>query len=290
MSNYFALLVLIGYFQILSAALPVKIPHSSEQCNLEFTLEQASKSAIHDAITNIVNPELNKFGRVCDCGGPGWTQVAYIDMSDPSQQCPNNWNTYNANGIRGCNRRSQTNRCYSAIFPVNGIYTRVCGKVLAYMRGDPDAFLNSIRGINSIEQSYVDGVSVTYGASGSRKHIWTFASADSGTGNFSSHSCSCIHSDTDWPHTNKLPSFMGNNYFCELGLAKGAPREVPYPNILWDGKNCTDPNTCCKFSNPPWFCVSLPEPISEPIEVRLCLSESLSNEDLIITDVEIYAN
>ena len=287
-----ALLVLIiQYFQGSFAVLPVKLLQlSSDQCSLDFSIMQPTMSAIDDAITNIVNPELNELGPVCDCGGPGWTQVAYINMSDPSQQCPNNWNTYNDNGIRGCNRRSQNNTCDSAIFPVNGIYTRVCGKVLAYSRGDPDAFLNSIRGINSIEQSYVDGVSVTYGAPGSRKHIWTFASADSGTGNLSSHSCSCIHSDTDWPHTNKLPSFMGNNYFCELGLAKGAPREVPYPNILWDGKNCTDPNTCCKFSNPPWFCVSLPEPTSEPIEVRLCLSEGSSNEDIFITDVEIYAH
>jgi len=84
-------------------------------------------------------------------------------MSDPSQQCPSNWNTYNDNGIRGCNRRSQTNTCDSVVFPVVETYTRVCGKVLAYMRGDPDAFLNSIVGINSIEHSYVDGVSVTYG-------------------------------------------------------------------------------------------------------------------------------
>ncbi len=174
------------------------------------------------------------------------------------------------------------------------MYTRVCGKVLAVMTGDPDAFLNSIIGYNSIDQSYVDGVSVTYGAVGSRKHIWTFASADGGTGFYSTHSCSCFYSDTVWLHTNKLPSFMGNNYFCELGLPINynsvvSTGEVPIPNILWDGKNCTFPNSCCKFSNPPWFCVPLPEPTSEPIEVRLCLSEYPNNEDLIITDVEMYA-
>jgi len=82
---------------------------------------------------------------------------------------------------------------------------------------------------------------------------------------------------------------MGNNYFCDLGLVQGASLEVPYPNLLWDGEGCTHPNSCCVFNNPPWFCVPLPEPTSEPIEVRLCLSEGPSNEDLIITDVEIYA-
>ena len=24
----------------------------------------------------------------CDCGGPGWRRVAYLNMSDPTQTCP----------------------------------------------------------------------------------------------------------------------------------------------------------------------------------------------------------
>ncbi len=42
----------------------------------------------------------------------------------------------------------KNNTCDSAIFPVNGMYTRVCGKVLAYSRRDPDAFLNALIALN----------------------------------------------------------------------------------------------------------------------------------------------
>ncbi len=92
--SHFALLVLMGYVNISVATLPVQLPqvtgNSSEQCTREFASKLATTSTIQDAIVNVVNPELNKFGRVCDCGGPGWTQVANIKMSDPSQQCPDN--------------------------------------------------------------------------------------------------------------------------------------------------------------------------------------------------------
>ena len=37
-----------------------------------------------------------------------------------------------------------------------------------------------------------------------------------------------------------------------------------------------------------WFCKDLPHPTSEDIELRLCLSESTSNEDVAFEVVEIY--
>ncbi len=77
--SLFLVLVLIEYVQVSPAGLliPQVTGNSNEQCNLELASIQASTSAIYDAVTNIVNPELNKIGRVCDCGGPGWMQVAY---------------------------------------------------------------------------------------------------------------------------------------------------------------------------------------------------------------------
>ena len=41
-------------------------------------------------------------GNAC---GPGmWHRVAYLNMSDPSQQCPTAWREYNTSGIRACGR------------------------------------------------------------------------------------------------------------------------------------------------------------------------------------------
>ena len=279
---------LLGYSSLLNAALPAKIPstihNASEKCQV---YPKATRNAIIEkVIDNEVNPQLNtKYGRVCDCGGRGWTKVADIDMSNSSHNCPSSWNLYQRSGLRGCHRRnSLSNTCYSSKFPTNMNYARVCGRVTAYMAGDPDGFLNSERGRNTIDVSYVDGVSITHGPRSSRQHIWTFASADPGTG---THSCSCVSSNIPWLYQHIIPSFVGNNYFCDLGRPNTIPTTY-YPNPLWDGEGCTSPSTCCQFNNPPWFCAPLPQLTSDPIEVRLCLSEGPNNEDLIITLVDIY--
>ena len=51
-----------------------------------------------------------------------------------------------------------------------------CGRTLAYRFGRNFAFLGYHRRNHSIDGQYVDGLSLTHGASGSRQHIWTFAS------------------------------------------------------------------------------------------------------------------
>ncbi len=63
--SLFLVLVLIEYVQVSPAGLliPQVTGNSNEQCNLELASIQASTSAIYDAVTNIVNRELNKIGR-----------------------------------------------------------------------------------------------------------------------------------------------------------------------------------------------------------------------------------
>ena len=56
----------------------------------------------------------------CSCGGDGWTRVAYLNMSDPNQQCPSNW-TLTTSPVRGCGRSSQVkDTCDSSFYPVLG--------------------------------------------------------------------------------------------------------------------------------------------------------------------------
>ena len=116
----------------------------------------------------------------CPCGGPGpWRRIAHLNMSDPNQQCPHNWRLVTS-PVRACGRSTSAGHsCDSAIFPSNGIsYSRVCGRVNAIQRGSPDAFQPSIKGRNpGLEGVYIDGVSLTHGAAGSRQHIWSFVAA-----------------------------------------------------------------------------------------------------------------
>ena len=56
---------------------------------------------------------------------------------------------------------------------------------------------------------------------------------------------------------------------------------------LWDGAGCVT-GSCCTFNSPPWFCKNLSTPTTDDIELRLCLDEALSNEDVLFETVELY--
>ena len=56
---------------------------------------------------------------------------------------------------------------------------------------------------------------------------------------------------------------------------------------LWDGAGCVS-GSCCTFNSPPWFCKSLSTPTTDDIQLRLCLDEVTSNEDVLFEIVELY--
>ena len=189
--------------------------------------------------------------RVCGCNNTrGWARVAYLNMTDPSQRCPGAWRLITT-PRRTCGRATQNLACDSAIFPSNGIqYTHVCGRVIGYHVVSPDAFNYPIRFNPSFttDNPYLDGVSITHGASGSRQHIWSFAGGLGDPALPDSYHCPC--------HGNvNPPSFVGQDYFCET--ANDAM--LPWPSLgfevndpLWDGRNCSVAFSCeCTLNNPP---------------------------------------
>ena len=242
-----------------------------------------------------VNEDLTQlYGPPCSCGrGSPWTRVAFLNMSDPNQECPSNW-TLNFAGVRGCGRSSTgTLIADSAFYPVNGItYSKVCGRVIGYQGGVTDAFYPYYRlNQSSIEQPYVDGVSLTYGPAGSRHHIWTFIDAISerevGTG-YEVNQCICSNINYNWAF--KLPPFMNNSYFCDTGDLNGTSIEsMVYSNKpLWEGRGCGPNSSCCQFNSPPWFCTTLLEPTSDDLEFRIMLSEAYFDEDVIVSLIDVY--
>ena len=38
------------------------------------------------------------------CGSSGWTRMAYLNMSDPTEECPSGFRLYNQNGLWACGR------------------------------------------------------------------------------------------------------------------------------------------------------------------------------------------
>ena len=107
-----------------------------------------------------------------NCGPGWWYQVASLNMSDPSQQCPSAWREYNSGGVRACGRpATSSGSCPATSYTTSRQYSRVCGKAIGYQIGSPDAF--GYATVQLIDSYYVHGVSITHGTP--RNHIWTYA-------------------------------------------------------------------------------------------------------------------
>ncbi len=228
--------------------------------------------------------------RTCCGRGGGWMKVADIDMTNSTHQCPVGFKliTRTTPPYRTCGRPDRLRGCISTTFGANGVrYSRVCGRILGYQIGSPDAFSQHTRGI---EGYYIDGISLTHGQS-PRKHIWSFAGAvNEGSIHYSSV-CPCSNSGVGYRGT--VPSFVGNDYFCDSAIRGGGSFSNGrfYPSDpLWDGQGCGATSTCCEFKKPPWFCKQLSVPTADDIELRICNGERNYVDDLPVEVVELFVN
>ncbi len=228
--------------------------------------------------------------RECSCSSAsvgGWSRVAYLNMTDPTHQCPPAWREV-TQPARTCGRTSTSGGCNSVYFSTYNIsFSQICGRIIAYQFGSTDAFNSYSSGRNTrIEDPYVDGVVITHGTE--KEHVWTFAASltelDSSL-NFQ-YTCPCTNNRS----TQVIPSFVGQDYFCETGITGDWSSGVIYPDgdPLWDGEGCGSGSTCCELNGPPFFCKSLPEPTTDNIEVRICGDNGISNEDTPIELIEIF--
>ena len=157
-----------------------------------------------------------------------------------------------------------------------------------YQKGPPGAFDFPFN-THGLEEIYMDGVSLTHGAPGSRQHIWTFVAAFTETRSPypTQFNCACTNTEVNWPH--QVYSYIGNNYFCATGNpGPGNDLNAIYADDpLWDGEGCGATNACCQLNNPPWFCTTLPQPTTDDIEMRVCNNEGETNEDVIMSFANI---
>ena len=222
-----------------------------------------------------------------NCGAGLWNRVAFLNMSDPSEQCPSTWRLVTTGGVRACGRPdSSVPSCEGLFYSSISEYQRVCGRVIGYQFSYPDGF-----GLRQLDLSinntrpYVDGLSITYGQP--RHHIWTYAAGLSENSTYlTAANCPCS------PETGqKPPRYVGNNYYCESGNQNinedSFLLSLYTDDKLWDGEQCE--GTCCNGSRgPPWFSVSLPNPTTESIEVRICGDQPTVDEDTPIELLEIF--
>ena len=198
----------------------------------------------------------------------GWRRVGYIE---PHTSCPSGLEYFSVDNWKVC-RKTVDVGCSSVTLNTYRLsYSKVCGLVLGFPRATVDGFEKyGVCQECTIDQPYMDGVSITYGSP--RKHIWTLAASSF------SPSTQCPCSD----HSRvTVPSFVGNDYYCDVRGIND------YSEKLWHGTRCvTGGKRCCERAG--WFCKELPEPTNEDIELRLCTDQSRTDEDIYINYAEIY--
>ena len=94
---------------------------------------------------------------LCNSRG-GWMRVAYLNMTDSNEKCPDEFRLYSKN-VRACGRPvSSGGSCAGITFPSGNIeYSQVCGKVIGYQFRSTDALDG-----NDINGAYIDGISLTH--------------------------------------------------------------------------------------------------------------------------------
>ena len=231
---------------------------------------------------SIVSVYCDMEGSNCD-GNGGWMRVGYINMTQPDATCPQGLYNYTIGGKTLCDKsHSLGGGCSSTFFSVIGLnYTKVCGQVRGYQFGHPDGVINA--GLTNINGPYADGVSITHG-SNPRQHIWTYT-AGKEDNDYSAYSCPCNMNYNGQP----IPSYVGNDYYCESGTNQAMVNTL-YPNdTLWDGQQCHyRETTCCTSPMMPWFVKPLNQSTTDDIELRMCTNEPYPDEGTPIDIVEIY--
>ena len=195
-------------------------------------------------------------------------------MSDPSQQCRSVWREITT-PHRVCGRRS--GKLWGVTYTTGSEqYDQGCGRIKCCLPVGTCWFRLWFF-------NYLDGISVTHGSP--RQHIWSFIGGYDEQG----RSCPCVNGSTVG---SRIPSFVGQNYFCESGLTRYSDGvNGPFfsnGDPLWDRQGCGPTSNCCTFNLPPWFNVQLPFPTTDYIKVRICSNVGISSEDTPIQLIEFY--
>ena len=195
----------------------------------------------------------------CDGVSGGWKRVAYLDVYDPSASaCPNGLQRRDT--PLSCRRTVPGGGCSAVTYAINDNYKCIFGRINADQVGTPDGFRQhgpSRPATPTINVNYVDGVSLTHG-SNPRTHIWTYTAT-----------APCTACSTNFP------AFLDSSqYTCDTRCMAAV-----CDNLLWNGNECVGTTT---------FYRQLQQPTSDDIEMRVCRDEDRSNEDFLLTFIEIY--
>ena len=123
----------------------------------------------------------------------GWMRVAYTQINE-TVECPRGF-IKDRNNENLCIRHEVKPGCTSIEYPINMMYSKICGAVQGQGFKSVDGFVLYGTPREGINGSYLDGISITRGNT-SRKHVWSFPVTAY---------CRC---------NSSVPDFVGADYSC----------------------------------------------------------------------------
>ena len=203
-----------------------------------------------------------------------WKRIAYLNTNEIPVTCPDGFEIRSdTSNPPLCRHIISDAGCSSMIYPSNGLsYSQVCGTLRIHQRETPDGFQSDNNKIprngQSVNQNYVDGVSLTHGTSPNRNHIWTFTAVIK------------FGADTDRCTIcgRNKPLYVGTSFTCRAEHGIEWPCDLN--NAIWtNGLSC--------FGNETFY-RQLSESTTDNIEMRVCRDQPRHDEDILISYIEIY--
>eukprot|EP00966_Prymnesium_polylepis_P029547 686551-Prymnesium_polylepis.1 len=174
-------------------------------------------------------PAFASASTVPTCAAPSWHTVFVLD---PSSGCPGEWEQKVAlDGPRApvpemvCSRGLSGKAQVSAVVAEGWVYSQVRGTLTSYVMGSPDALrFEPLRGENSIDDAYLDGVALARWTASGRIHVASYAAGTSYSARHFSYyattDCMC-HGGAELP-----PDWLGDDYYCDSALRGGPTCDI----------------------------------------------------------------
>ena len=220
-------------------------------------------------------------------GRGGWERLTELDFTS-SDVCPSGttWFPVTVDGVDYCTTVDGSEVATWTLRP-KCPYSEIVGYVLADQKGKMEGFFRSHGEHVTVDDVYVDGVSITFGfvnSSSPRQHIFTFAAGREELARV--ESCPCHGAP---PST--VPHFVQWDYHCDSTYApySSTPLSKGY-RTLWSGVDCGQKSACCYSADAPWFYRRLPLVVrDQPIEVRI-MSDAASHTDemILVREIALY--
>ncbi len=249
----------------------------SSGCGLVLEVDGRADGSATDVATNDVTAvDARTPDADLDAAPPVMDRVMVYEMNPGMGTCPDGADY--TTEIDGCIFYRQGIQTVSVPVTTVAEYTEVWGRARGRQQITPDAFAPYFGTMATLDDVYVDGISITTGTT-TRQHVYTLGAGlhvQEGSGN----ACPCDGG-------RGAPPFIGEDWTCETGNNMAMYDFDPdfEPDVLWDDDSLGG-SACTPLGPGGEFHVTLASPASGPLEIRFM--KDTSDDAYAVTELVLW--